>query len=806
MFLNCYFVELNAQTIIKGIVTDSITKEALPFVSVKLKGTTVGVTTDNIGRFSLKLPVGKHTLVVSSIAYCEKSIPLTDPKLLNLKIQLNRSTYAMSEVVVRKRNLRYHKKGNKAVDFVRRVINSKKRNNPLDKPYYHYDHHEQITIALNDFKKNTNKTILDKYGFLINYVDSSELSGKPILPFSAKDMMEEYYYRKSPQTEKRLVLARKSSGIDEFLSENGVDQFLKEAFKDVNIYDNDIYLFFKPFVSPLSVGGPDFYKYYILDTVKVAGVDCMDLGFVPFLPEASGFVGHLFITLDSTNFVRKVILNLPKGINLNFIQNLAIKQEFEPAADGTRLLTKDNIVIEFSLLPKAEGFYARRTNTYAHHSFNCPADSSIFNRNENSTMTADATLKTPEFWQNNRLDTLPIKANSVEKMMKQLRKDPFYSISEKIVSTVLTGYIQTSATDNKFTYGPVYSTASINSVEGLRLRVGGFSTAKLNDHWFANGYLAYGFNDQKFKGLAQVEYSFVKKEKQANEFPLNSLRASYFYDLNRLGQNYLYTTPDNILLSLKRLPDDKITFLRKMELSYNREFYSQFSAGIDFRYRTEYATPYISFIDNTSGQSLNSYSTSEVQFRLRYAPGEKYYQSTSRRYSFKRDVPVFSLSHTLALKNILNSDYEYSRTEFGFQQRFWLSSAGNVNVILKAGKVWTKAPFPLLISPSANLTYTIQNESFAMMNPLEFITDQYLEWHINYNLHGLILNQIPLIKALKLREIISFRGFYGSLNDRNNPTLSTNLFQLPAVTSQMGKEPYMEVGVGILNIFNCLSA
>ncbi len=797
LFLNCFFATVKAQNIIKGIVTDSISNEPLPFVSVSLKGSTLGIMTDNTGRFTLKVPAGQQILTVSSITYREKSISISNIKLNVLKIQLFRKSYSMSEVVVKRRNLRYRKKGNPAVDFVRKVIDSKNRFNPLNKDFYQFDHREQITVALNNFQKDKNKILLSKYGFLSNYTDTSELSGKAILPISGKDMMEKYFYQKSSHLEKRIILTKKSSGLDDFLSEDGVDQFLKEAFRDVDIYDNDINLFLKPFVSPLSVGGPDFYKYYLLDTVQVAGEKCLDLGFVPFSPEATGFVGHLFITLDSTNFVKKVILNLAKGINLNFVQNLSIGQEFNRAVDGTRLLMKNNIALEFSLFPKADGFYAKRTNLYTNHSFDSPPDSSILR-------LANTIIKSSESTQQIHPDTLPSTVNSVGKMLKELRNDPFYNITEKITSAVLTGYIQTTSVDNKFTLGPVYSTVSVNSVEGLRLRIGGLTTANLNKHWFANGYLAYGVNDHQLKGLAQLEYSFIKKEKQVNEFPVNSVRASYFYDLNRLGQNYLYTTADNILLSIKRLPDDKITFLRKIELSYNREFYSHFSAGIDFRYRTEFATPYISFVDNTSGQSLNSYSTSELQLRLRYAPGEKFYQSIGRRRSFKRDVPVFTLSHTIALKNLLNSAYDYSRTEFGYQQRFWLSSLGNLNVIIKAGKVWTKAPFPLLIIPNANLSYTTQPETFSMMNPLEFITDQYVSWDLNYNLNGLILNQIPLLKALKLREIVTFRGFYGSLSNQNVPNSSNNLFTFPAGTNQMGNEPYMEVGVGILNIFKFL--
>ena len=796
LILNCFFAGVKAQNVIKGVVTDSISNEPLPFVSVTLKGTTLGIMTDNRGRFSITAHASQYMLSASSITYREKSISIPNQKINTLKIQLYRKSYSMSEVVVKRRNLRYRKKGNPAVDFVRRVIESKNRFNPLNKPYYQFNHREQITVAINNFQKDRNNILLNKYGFLTNYTDTSELSGKPILPISSREMIEKYVYQKSPHSEKHIILDRKSSGIDEFLSEDGVDQFLKEAFKDVDIYDNDIYLFLKPFVSPLSIGGPDFYKYYLLDTVQIAGIKCMDLGFVPFSPESSGFVGHLFVTLDSTNFVKKVILNLPTGINLNFIQNLSIEQEFNRAADGTRLLTKDNLAIEFSLFPKTDGFYVRRSNIYSNHSFDSTTDSTSF-----SAVTSHYSAESVH---NDRSDTVSSGVNSMEKMLKQLRNDPFFNITEKITSAVLTGYIQSSSVDNKFTFGPMYSTASINAVEGLRLRLGGLTTPKLNDRWFGSGYLAYGLIDAKIKGLAQLEYSFIKKDKQANEFPVNSVRATYFYDLNRLGQNYLYTTPDNLLLSLKRLPDDKVTYLRKMELSYNRELYSQFSAGIDLRYRTEFATPYIQFVDNISGQSLDSYSTAEVQLRLRYAPGEKFYQSIGRRRTFKRDVPVFTLSHVLAIKNILNSGYDYSHTEFGFQQRFWLSSLGNINVIIKAGKVWTKAPFPLLIIPSANLTYTTQSESFAMMNALEFVTDQYVSWDMNYNLNGLILNQIPFLKTLKLREIVTFRGFYGSLSNQNDPARTNNLFVLPQGTTSMGNEPYMEVGVGILNIFKFL--
>ena len=804
LLLNGFCFQTEAITTIKGVVTDSLTKEPLPFITISLDGSSLATMTDNSGKFLLRVPDNAEVLKASSMNYKQKLVRLTNEKLANIKIQLCRVSFAMSEVVVKPRKEKYRKKGNPAVDFVRKVIATKAVYDPLNKDYYHYGHYERIDMALNGFRKEKNKTLLGKYSFITNYVDTSELSGKPILPLSTREMMEEYYYRKSPQSVKRIIKAKKSSGIDEMLSEDGIEQFLSETFKDVDIYDNDITMFLKKFVSPLSTGGPDFYKYYLQDTTIIGNDKCVDLCFVPLSSESCGFTGHLYITLDSTNFVKKVKLNFPRDINLNFIQNMAIGQEFNRAPDGTRLLTRDDIMVEFSLLAKSDGLYAHRTNIYTNHSFAPPADETIFSLEGNTIQPEDGTTKSESYWKENRPDSAKVKENSVEKLLARLRKDPFFYYTEKVCSALITGYIPTTVKDNKFNLGPMYSTISANTVEGLRLRASGYTTAQLNNHWFASGFLAYGTTDQKAKGLAQIEYSFNKKKNQANEFPVNSIRASYNYDLNHLGQNYLYSTPDNMFLSLTRQPDNKMTYEQKIELSYNREYQSQFSTGLDLRYLTEYDTPYLPFINNTNGANISSYSLGEMQLRLRFAPGEKFYQGPGRRHTFERDAPVFTFSHTQAFKGLMNSDYTYSHTEIGFQQRFWFSAYGNVLAIVKAGKVWTKAPFPLLISPNANLSYTIQYESYPMMNAMEFINDQYASWDLSYDLDGLILNRIPVIKALKWREIFSFCGLYGNLNSKNDPMLNNNLFEFPTTTYRMGKEPYMEAGIGLTNILKFL--
>jgi hypothetical protein len=798
----CISFEASAQNKITGLVTDSLTGEAIPFISIQIKGSSIGTMTDNSGKFLLSVPYSAHLLYAGSIGYKEKAVILNSSKSSHLKIQLTRKSYNISEVIIKPKKRKYTKKGNPAVEFVMKVIASKDQYNPYNKEYYRYEQDEKINIALNNFRKEKNKKLLHKYSFLTNYVDTSKLSGKPILPISTREKVEEIYYRKSPREEKRVVLAKKNSGLDEMLPKEGVDQTLAEVFKDVDIYSNNISLFLRPFVSPLSDGATGFYKYYLMDTVLIAGEKCADLGFVPFSSQSPGFTGHLYVTLDSTYFIKKVKLNFPKDINLNFIQDMSIEQEFNRAPDGTRLLMRDDIEVEFSILSISNGFYARRSTVYSNHSFQKPENIALFNEKENTIISGNI-ARPDSSWVKAKLDSTFSNGKSVGNMLERLRKDPLYYFSEKVFSALVTGYVETAPQNNKITLGPIYSTISSNTAEGIRVRLGGFTTAGLNDHLFAKGYVAYGFNDQKIKYLAGLEYSFDKKEKQANEFPVHSISATYSYELNRLGQ-YYNESADNVLLSLKRLPDDKVTYQRKAELSYNQEFYSQLSYGLDVRYQTDFTSPYLPLVDNVTGNNISSFSMGEAVFRIRYAPGERIYQTLSKRYSITRNAPVFTLSHTVALKGILGSTYDYSHTEIGFRKRYWFSELGTANVILRAGKVWTKDPFPLLIIPNANLSYIVQYDTYAMMNALEFINDQYVSWDLNYNMNGLLLNRIPLIQYLKLREIVSFRGMYGSLNDRNNPANANGLFRFPSGSYTMGKDPYMEAGVGVENIFKVL--
>ena len=667
-----------------------------------------------------------------------------------IKVALAPATYALNEVLVKPKRERYKKKDNPAVEFVRKMIEHKDDYSPDERDFWQRERYEKMTFAINNFDSvKQQKWLYRKFKFLTDYVDTSAVTGKPVLAVSNRELLATDYYRKSPHSEKQWVKARRQAGVDEMLSQQGMEQAISVTMTDVDIYRNNITLFTNKFVSPLSSMGPSFYKYYLMDTLTVAGKPCVDLTFVPFNSESFGFTGHLYVMLDSTYFVRRVVMNFPQKINLNFVDYMKIEQNFDRAEDGTR--------------PDA-------------------------------------------YWDANRLAEVSRKETSVDKMMAQLRSYPVYYWTEKVLKVLFTGYIPAPKEKAPLFYiGMMNTTISGNALEGVRVRAGGMTTAWLNPHLFGRGYVAYGFRDERVKGLAELEYSFHKKKEYANEFPIHSLKLRYLSDVNQYGQHYLYTSQDNVFLALKRQKDDRIGYQRKAELTYTNEFHSGFSFQLTTRLRKDESSRLIPFVKQDAGDEfVKSISTSELELKLRYAPNEKFFQTQWNRFPVSLDAPVFTLTHTMAAKGVLGGDYAYHYTEAGFQKRFWFSAFGYTDVILKAGKVWNKVPFPLLIIPNANLSYTIQPESYSLMNAMEFMNDEYASWDVTYFLNGFLFNRIPLLKKLKWREVLSCRGIYGNLSDKNNPEFSEGLFAFPAGSTTMGHTPYVEVGVGIENILKVL--
>lgn len=816
LLLGCC-ISVSAQNI-QGVVTDSLTNEPIPYLSVFYEGKGVGSITDNDGNYKVETRKGWNKLTFSAVGYVTKVVNIIPGVTKNLNVRMRPDDIMLDEVVVKPKREKYSRKNNPAVELMKKVIAHKKNNKLSENDYYQYNKYQKITMSLNDVTPEMlEKGMYKKMPFLKDQIELCEETNKFILPISVDETASQKIYRKHPKSEKTIIKGMSSTGVNElFATGDMLSTVLKDVFTDVNIYDNDIRLLQYPFISPISSSdATSFYKFYIMDTTFVDKDKCFHLTFVPNNSQDFGFTGHLYVLADSSYTVKKCTMNLPKKSGVNFVDNMDIIQEFEQLPNGEWVLKTDDMIVEMTLMKIMQGFQIRRTTRYSDYAFD-ELPQQLFKRKGAEIKEADAMMRGDDFWNQYRPVPLTQTESSMDMLVKRLEQMPGFKYVIFVLKAFIENFVETGTKEHpsKVDIGPVNTMISNNYIDGLRLRMSAQTTANLNPHLFFKGYYAYGFKDHRSKYMGEVEYSFNKKEYLPREFPKNSITFSYQYDVMSPTDKFLKTDKDNVFVSFKTSTVDQMSYVRNIALKYENETQFGLKTTVEVKHSTDEPTGGLAYITNDDQKTLvPEIQTMEASLAFRYAPGETFVNTKQRRIPVSFDAPVFTLSHTAGFKGVLGGEYNYNLTEIGLYKRFWFSSWGKIDMFVKGGAQWNKVPFPLLIMPAANLSYILQRETFNLINNMEFLNDRYASLDVSWDLNGKIFNRIPLLKKLKWREAIGFKMLYGHLTDKNNPMKhpgDSELFLFPTRDGRPTsfvmdpKTPYMECSVGIHNIFKIL--
>ena len=816
LLLGCC-ISVSAQNI-QGVVTDSLTNEPIPYLSVFYEGKGVGSITDNDGNYKVETRKGWNKLTFSAVGYVTKVVNIIPGVTKNLNVRMRPDDIMLDEVVVKPKREKYSRKNNPAVELMKKVIAHKKNNKLSENDYYQYNKYQKITMSLNDVTPEMlEKGMYKKMPFLKDQIELCEETNKFILPISVDETASQKIYRKHPKSEKTIIKGMSSTGVNElFATGDMLSTVLKDVFTDVNIYDNDIRLLQYPFISPISSSDAiSFYKFYIMDTTFVDKDKCFHLTFVPNNSQDFGFTGHLYVLADSSYTVKKCTMNLPKKSGVNFVDNMDIIQEFEQLPNGEWVLKTDDMIVEMTLMKIMQGFQIRRTTRYSDYAFD-ELPQQLFKRKGAEIKEADAMMRGDDFWNQYRPVPLTQTESSMDMLVKRLEQMPGFKYVIFVLKAFIENFVETGTKEHpsKVDIGPVNTMISNNYIDGLRLRMSAQTTANLNPHLFFKGYYAYGFKDHRSKYMGEVEYSFNKKEYLPREFPKNSITFSYQYDVMSPTDKFLKTDKDNVFVSFKTSTVDQMSYVRNIALKYENETQFGLKTTVEVKHSTDEPTGGLAYITNDDQKTLvPEIQTMEASLAFRYAPGETFVNTKQRRIPVSFDAPVFTLSHTAGFKGVLGGEYNYNLTEIGLYKRFWFSSWGKIDMFVKGGAQWNKVPFPLLIMPAANLSYILQRETFNLINNMEFLNDRYASLDVSWDLNGKIFNRIPLLKKLKWREAIGFKMLYGHLTAKNNPMKhpgDSELFLFPIRDGRPTsfvmdpKTPYMECSVGIHNIFKIL--
>ncbi|WP_289115049.1 DUF5686 and carboxypeptidase-like regulatory domain-containing protein [uncultured Bacteroides sp.] len=823
LFLLSLSVSISTSAQIKGVITDSLTNEPLMYITVQYEGKGVGGISNANGEYQVENRKGWDELTFSAIGYITKKVKLK-PGTRTLNVKLQPDDILLSEVVVKPKKEKYSRKNNPAVEFMKKVIENKKALKLEENDYYQYQKYEKMKMSLNDVTPDKmEKGIYKKFSFFKDQVEVSPKTSKMILPISIKETASKTIFRKNPKSEKTIIEGMNSTGIEEFFNTGDMlGTILTDVFSDINIYDDDIRLLQRRFVSPIGRGAISFYKYYLMDTLTIDKQECVHLTFVPQNPQDFGFTGHLYVVKDSTYAVKKCTMNLPKKTGVNFVENLDIVQQFEQLPDSNWVLTDDDMTVELHFVKGIQGLEVQRTTKYSDYQF-AEIEPRLFRLKGNVIKEANMLAKSDEYWAKVRQVPLTKKESTMDVFMNRIEQIPGFKYVIFGAKALIENFVETGSKNHpsKFDFGPINTIITSNYVNGTRFRLSGMTTGNLDPHWSLSGYGAYGTKDKKWFYSGQVAYSFNKREYVLWEFPKHYVAFKYTYDVMSPMDKYLATDKDNLFVGWKWTTVDQMSYMRDATLTYELETNTGFSVQAMARHRNDQPAGQLQYWKN-NGEILGQWdekntlvhdiTTTELGVTLRYAPGETFVNTKQRRVPVSLDAPTFTLSHTAGFKGVLGGEYDFNLTEASIRKRFWLGSWGKLDVTARAGAQWNTVPFPLLNLPMANLSYITQNnESFNLINNMEFLNDRYASLNLSYDMNGKLFNRLPLIKKLKWREMFRIRGLWGTLTDKNNPYKSNNpdLFLFPMrdgvpTSHVMSKTPYVEASVGIYNIFKLL--
>lgn len=795
------------ETVVLGVLRNAETKTPIPFATVLFEGTQVGTITDPDGKYVLRCNKPECiTVRFQSLGYkaLVRTVPAGVETILNMSLE--QDAILLREAVVRREKHKYRNKDNPAVDLVREVIAHKESNRTESHDFLEYEEYEKLQMSLSGVTERLKgRKLFKKYAFMFDNVDTTLLEGKAVLPMYLKETITDNFWRRDPERTKTVVKGVKRVSFEEYLDDEGLATYLNYLYSEVDIYENNIPVLTNMFLSPIADGAPTFYEFFITDTLDLDGEQLVQLSFIPRNLSDFVFQGQVLVSLDGKYSIRKVDMGLNKNINLNWVRELRIDQRFEKDTTGRYPMTFSRMRADFGISKNGGGIYGERSFSLKNVVAGIEHPEEFYS--EQPTDTVNVEEQGESYWSNARHDPLSFAESKTYQNIDSLKKMPSFRRTMDIATLLLAGF----KNFGPWELGPVNTFYSFNPVEGFRLRLGGRTTTNFSERIYVEGYGAYGFKDERWKYLIGATYSLSGRS--IWKFPVSAIRASYQRDTKIPGQELQFVQEDFILLSFKRGVNDKWLYNDIANIEYWQEFPSRFSFKLGFKNWKQSAAGGLRFqagtepLDLETRQNEQDVTTSEATLELRWAPNEKFYQGKTYRIPMPNKYPILTLNAARGINGILGSGYNYTSLRLNIYKRFYFSQFGYADVTSEGGTVIGKVPFPLLAIHRANQTYSYQLQSYNLMNFLEFVSDEYVSINIDYFLNGALFNKIPLLKKLKWREVMTFKGIYGGMRAENDPRNDPNLLRFPTdgtgntTTFSLDQGPYMEASVGIANIF-----
>ena len=789
LFILIFIISTIAQTKVSGVVYDD-TNQTLPFANIYFKGNKLGVAADENGKFTIESKTDFTVIIVKYSGFKDVEVQLTTSITANLKIKMASEQELKEVVVVGKPKKHLTKKENPAYKILEGIWKNKGKNGLLLAKKYQYTRYTTVSQGLSNLDSVFLKKVLTKqFDSVIKIAQQDKKQKKFIIPVYLKETNEKIYGDNTLKKERIDVEGERNTGV---VQTGFVLDRISNLMQTVDIYKDDIEILNKSFVSPISSRGYGQYEYLLRDSIFEDDKKFYQILYFPRNSQDLLFEGNFKV--DAKTFaITDILMKNNRKMNINFVRSLSIEKSFTQENDSIYLPLRDYYEGDFTLITKNDeekGLYVKKNIIYSAYNFNTPQDPTFYDVQVQQTRSKQFE-KADDYWQN--LNNREAGLNNTRKIIADLGSNKRIRRITNAVTIITTGYFSVA---KNLQFGSFWQAISNNNIEGTRLRAGFRTFKTTNDLFRMKGYIAYGIKDHKFKYGLEAKYLI-------NHEPRMTIGAAIIQDnlqLSGIGLQESELAPNtastNVLIA--RGENFSLTRFQKQVLSYNVTFTNEFKMifeGIHNDIRSADDNLY-SIGYQFSGESLkNRFTDFNTGFTMVYSP---------KRYSFGFGVeqsygislfPIFTVKYTKGLKGVLDGAFNYNKLQVNIKKPFRISNFGILRITLDAAKVFETLPLPLLTPVVANQAFSLQTGSFSLIDFYDFTTDQYVAAHFEHHFNGYLLNRIPLIKKLKLREIFFYRAVFGNVSNDNIAINRSSInYNAP------NQKAYAEYGFGIENI------
>jgi len=743
---------------ITGKIND-INGKPIAFTSVFVRNENNSAMANQNGEYKLSLSPGQHAIVFRFVGYKQEEITFTVKKGLIVNAVLEKESYTLNEVRIDGK-----KHEDPANALIRKVIANRKILRST--PSYICDVYTKGVQKLIGAPK---KILGQDVAQALN-LDSNR---RGVLYLSETNSKFYYNY---PHV-KEVMEASKIAGDTEGFS------FNRALDLQINLYDN--LLQWKPlgnqsYVSPVADNAFDYYNFQLQGSSVQNGHTIFKIKITPKNRFDPVFSGYIYL-VEGDWRLYSVDLMITEEARINFVDTLKISQNFIEV--GKSYWLPSDITFKFQGKVMGFKFAGYFTGLYSNYYIN-PTFPDGFFKDEIMKIPAEVNKRDENYWQQHR----PVPLTYEEQINYQI-KDSAAVLAQKPkvldslerernkfkpINFLFTGYtLHNYSSRSYWHFNSIYKTVFYNTVEGWAINLNPLYKKELSLRRSieVSPRIRYGFGSKSLN--TKLEINYLRDTLHHESFALNV--GSDYLDLNNKGTiNLFYNTLTTLFDGNNFLKLYKANFLA---FSAQREILDglMVTGGTEISRRIPLRNiSYKPLFDKaantiTSNNPLNPgddenifpvNNSFSVETNISYTYGQRYTTRPDGKIYENARYPTIKFNYRKGIPNVFNSavNYDFISTDL-FQDKIKTGLFGYGSFYLSAGKfIHTKSLFyPDMKHFTGNQT-AIYNPLFPNFHFLDYYAfstnDKYFEAHYEHNFLGLFLRKIPLIRKLKLEEII----------------------------------------------------